>query len=481
MHAISTAQGPGVEPQGIATPEDQAPLNHMVVPLEPGFAGFGESGRSDEVPEESWQQIRQRQPWRRRPPTGLTRPIEMDAMHLQPTKDLQALGRSGSPEPFSTDRADLDLRMAKLRGLIRDSSQSVVTEVGSGIGLVRLRALVGPDHEAELRRLLGLEQPGGKSPFLKFPQGVMTPPRDPGQGLARAKQLSELCARADVDVTGLSAKSDFVDQMTTYVGEVNRATVLSALGVHTQGAVAHLSGAEADFTIQQALGAVPHLKTYLEEAVQAGKRGAGGFAVVGNEDFDKVYASEFGPAPIAGDGSEPMDRARYRMDKQKTNAFIATKSAGSPAMIHADRGSTSTAIHEAMHRYAEDAVFDELRTDFNEGVTEYFTRLVTDDAGDPPSRGGRPRTNYNDEFIFVKSVMSLLVPGASKADKEVSLARMYFKGELALLKDAFIAHATSFDLPEGKARARWPVLQGVLMTLDKAGFEAMMVNPGGTT
>jgi len=269
--------------------------------------------------------------------------------------------------------------------------------------------------------------------------------------------------------------------VTTTPAAGQHASVLSALGVHTQGTVAHLSGAEADLTIRQALGAVPHLKTYLEEAVLAGKRGAGGFAVVGSEDFDKVYASEYGAAPTLSDGSSPMERARYRMDKEKTNAFIATKSAGSPAMIHADRGSTSTAIHEAMHRYAEDAIFDQLRADFNEGVTEYFTRKVTDDEGNPPSQGGPARTKYQKELTFVKAVMLLLVPGTSTADKEVSLARMYFKGELALLKDAFIAHVKGFDLPEGKAKALWPQLASALMTLDKTRFETLMVNPGGTT
>jgi hypothetical protein len=488
QRVVATSEGPQSKSQAVPTPDDLAPRKQVVVSDHARDAGQGEAGSSEGIPQETgevqqenWQQIRERQPWRRRPVKELTRPVEMDAMHLQPTKDLQALGRSGSPDPFSTDRADLDLRMAKLRGLVRDSSQSVVTEVGSGIALVRLRAMVGPDHEVELRRLLGLENPAGKSPFLRFPQGEVTPPSNPGQGVARARQLSALCARADVDVTGLATNEDFVEEMTTYVGEANRATVLSALGVHTQGTVAHLGGAEADFTIQEALGAVPHLKTYLEEAVQAGKRGAGGFAVVGGENFDKVYASEFGAAPTLLDGSSPMDRARYRMDKEKTNAFIATKSAGSPAMIHADRGSSSTAIHEAMHRYAEDAIFDELRADFNEGVTEYFTRLVTDDAGDPPSRGGRPRSNYQKELTFVKNVMLLLVPGTSTADKEVSLARMYFKGESALLKDAFILHVKGFGLPEGKAKALWPQLKAALMTLDKAGFETLMVNPGGTT
>ena len=60
--------------------------------------------------------------------------------------------------------------------------------------------------------------------------------------------------------------------------------------------------------------------------------------------------------------------------------------------------------------------------------------------GNPPSQGGPARTKYQKELTFVKAVMLLLVPGTSTADKEVSLARMYFKGELALLKDAFIAH-----------------------------------------
>ena len=303
---VAAAENRGAEPQTILTTEEHAPLNQLVVPDKARDVGPG-LGPDDDSAQEDWQQIRARQPWRRRKLPTLTGPVEMDAMHLQPTKDLQALGRDGSSEPFSTDRADLDRRMAKLRGLIRDSSHSAITEVRSGGPLIRLRALVGPDNEVELRRLLGLEQPAGKSPFLRFPQGVVTPPSDPGQGLARAKQLSALCGRADVDVTGLATKGEFVDEMTTYVGEANRASVLSALGVHTQGTVAHLSGAEADLTIRQALGAVPHLKTYLEEAVLAGKRGAGGFAVVGSEDFDKVYASEYGAAPTLSDGSSPTE------------------------------------------------------------------------------------------------------------------------------------------------------------------------------
>jgi hypothetical protein len=185
----------------------------------------------------------------------------------------------------------------------------------------------------------------------------------------------------------------------------------------------HLTGAEADTFIRTNIEDFPHLKPFIQAAVGAGKQGEGYVASISPEDWAIVYGVEF-----------PHDSVEEQED---TNAYASTKNADGPAILHADRGTPSTAIHESMHRYAPDDVLDTFGFDFNEGITEYFTRLLTNQKAEPAKNGGPERTNYQGQVTFVREAIRIL--GATKTDQETVLAQIYFEGRLNLLEAKFTA------------------------------------------
>ncbi|MCU1690378.1 MAG: hypothetical protein JWN20_2306 [Jatrophihabitantaceae bacterium] len=77
------------------------------------------------------------------------------------------------------------------------------------------------------------------------------------------------------------------------------------------GDVNHMTGSEADTFITAAMSGVPHLKTYLEEAVAAGRKGDGFIAVLDDDDWNAVYPEEFPSEPV---GSQ---------EETTTNAFVS--------------------------------------------------------------------------------------------------------------------------------------------------------------
>ena len=176
----------------------------------------------------------------------------------------------------------------------------------------------------------------------------------------------------------------------------------------------HLTGAEADEFIRTNIKDYGHLKPFVEAAVGAGKKGEGYVASISPEDWAIVYGVEF-----------PTDS---EAEQKSTNAYASTKNADGPAILHADRGTPSTAIHESMHRYAPDDVLDTYGFDLNEGITEYFTRILTDQNAAPAKNGGPERTNYPSQVAFVREMISIL--GGSKTEQETVLAQIYFEGKL---------------------------------------------------
>ena len=76
---------------------------------------------------------------------------------------------------------------------------------------------------------------------------------------------------------------------------------------------------------------------------------------------------------------------------------------------------TGTEIHEAIHRYSSRNVVENIGFNFNEGLTEYFTRIVTAD-----------RIERGDEYYYQLLLIELLVDKSilSVAD----LGDMYFNG-----------------------------------------------------
>ncbi|MDQ0372490.1 eCIS core domain-containing protein [Cellulomonas humilata] len=208
----------------------------------------------------------------------------------------------------------------------------------------------------------------------------------------------------------------------------------------------HLTGAEADEFIRTNIEDYPHLKPFVEAAVGAGKKGEGYVASISPEDWAIVYGVEF-----------PTDS---KAEQKSTNAYASTKNADGPAILHADRGTPSTAIHESMHRYAPDDVLDNYGFDLNEGITEYFTRVLTDQNAAPAKNGGPERTNYPKQVAFVRDMIYIL--GGSTADQEKVLAQIYFEGKLNLLETKFkAAHLAKVStMTEAELGTAWSSFKG---------------------
>lgn len=203
----------------------------------------------------------------------------------------------------------------------------------------------------------------------------------------------------------------------------------------------HLTGAEADEFIKTNIEDYPHIKPFIATAVAAGKKGEGYVASISPEDWAIVYGVEFPTDSVA--------------EEQSTNAYASTKNADEPAILHADRGTPSTAIHESMHRYAPNDVLDTFGFDLNEGITEYFTRMLTTKNATPTKDGGPERSNYQDNVTFVREMVRIL--GASKVDQETVLGEIYFEGKTEKLEASFRAawKAKKPKMSTGTLDSKW--------------------------
>jgi hypothetical protein len=177
--------------------------------------------------------------------------------------------------------------------------------------------------------------------------------------------------------------------------------LLPALRMFKKGTTAednksHTKADDADKYIRDQLAA------YVTEAVKAGRQVAGQVAVVDGKDWEAAYDREFG-----NDGEEAS-----------TNAFVDRKGI---IWIHKDRGNAGTAIHEGVHKYAPDTLLTDAGFNFNEGITEYFTRKICSGLKNPIARG-----NYESNYLFAKKFVE--VAG------EQTVASAYFDGKLADLK-----------------------------------------------
>ena len=69
--------------------------------------------------------------------------------------------------------------------------------------------------------------------------------------------------------------------------------------------------------------------------------------------------------------------------------------------VRVDRRGFGTEIHEAIHRYSSRSVLENIGFNFNEGVTEYFTRIITDNW-----------IERGDEYYFQLGMITDLVEGS---------------------------------------------------------------------
>lgn len=300
-----------------------------------------------------------------------------------------------------------------------------------------------------------------RDPIKRFEQ-LIVDDTAPADGTEAQTRVDELISLLETLIPGNRKKiADSKTLMTKarkWVGNEQYMALAAAAGVFASkptakdgkptGDVNHMTGSEADTFIKTAMSGVPHLKVYLEEAVAAGRKGDGFIAVLDDDDWNAVYPEEFPSEPV---GSE---------DETTTNAFVSNVKRG-PAILNKARGTRSTAIHESMHRYAEDDVNNVWGFDLNEGITEYFTRLISDRNGEPAKNGGPERDNYDDNIKFVRRSL-LKVLGGDKNAQEIVLAEINFKGKTDLLKEKVLAYLAGKGHDDKKCAQLWKRLDGYL-------------------
>lgn len=274
-----------------------------------------------------------------------------------------------------------------------------------------------------------------------------TGPAEASERMASLRQQLNLLSSADR--TAISRDAALMDRARIFVGDFEYMTLVAAVGMYVApgperakqpDAAVHMSGAEADDFIRQNMASIGHLKGYIESAVGAGKKAEGYVAVVSDDDWKRIYGKQ-NPKKTVG------------VDDVNTNAFIANKHPDRPAIIHHDRGTRSTAIHESMHRYSELAVLHTYGSPLNEGITEYFTRLITDKDGNPVKGGKSNRTNYPGNWAFVCGLVGIL--GDNVVSQQTTLAEVYFGGKVALLRTKFVEACDKQAVKESDAVKLW--------------------------
>jgi hypothetical protein len=221
--------------------------------------------------------------------------------------------------------------------------------------------------------------------------------------------------------------SELLKKAEICVGPEEYASLLSALDMYTKARDAsgveyslHMSGREVDGFIEDAMNRkdLAHLRPYFQIAMKASRKCEGYLAVVGDADWAKAYQAFF---------DDPIGF----QDELWTNGYMVAGHRDRVIVLKNDRGNRSAAIHEAMHRFGQEALVQTLGYEFNEGVTEYFSRLLTDRDGNPANLGGPPSTSYQMNWEFVRVLAPML--GHSPIRQQTALAQMYFLGRVDAL------------------------------------------------
>ena len=271
--------------------------------------------------------------------------------------------------------------------------------------------------------------------------GTVTPPPDKlltAFGKAVAKKTTIKKVRAVYAKASMDDRKRIADDATLMArAKTNLSTpdwvrMMADVGVtRTGGTVAHKTGKQADTAIRD------KFKDYVAKAVKAGKSAEGNVLVLSGQDWLDAYYNEFpDEAPHGG----PSD------EESVTNAFTTTKDPKNVIVLNKDKGNPGTTVHEGMHFYQNDKVIDACGRDFNEGLTELFTRQVTVPMG-------IVRDNYDDQYGAARQLQTAL-----GGDKKLLAA--YFQGDLSSLKKAFIAFRAGKGDNKKVAAASWDKLIG---------------------
>ena len=239
---------------------------------------------------------------------------------------------------------------------------------------------------------------------------------------------------------------DFLDRAKAALDENTYLGLLPALGVYltpstptlSEGGPAHTSAADADKAIQETL------QKYVAEAVKAGRKVEGEVSVVGEEDFQLAFDRQWVKAAGLNFGTKKASEV--------CNAFVDVNLPKRHIWVNRNLGNTGTVIHEGMHKYANDILRDEHIalcnklgvphggiSPLDEGITEYFTRIVTKQLK------MAARSNYANEFLVADALAGKI--------GERALASAYYDGQLDALHKPFGAAWDRFA--EKLARKDW--------------------------
>ena len=213
---------------------------------------------------------------------------------------------------------------------------------------------------------------------------------------------------------------------------INQPPTTTELG---EGGKEHTAPAKADELIRDKMSA------YVTEAVKKGRKIEGQIGIVAGSDWDR--------AGVAHYGDQVWHRATPTPKKNAINGFV---DGSGRVWVERNSGNPGTVIHEGLHKYSDNAVLSTLGFNTNEGMTEYFTRLICADLG-------ITRGNYTNNHDLITSLATTVTT------KEV-IASAYFDGKVDDLKSAFIKYRTDTkaDTPELAAQ-----IWDVFVSMMKAG------------
>lgn len=181
------------------------------------------------------------------------------------------------------------------------------------------------------------------------------------------------------------------------------------------------SAAQADSLIRSHIPAA-----YLTTALAEGRQAEGNLAIVDETNFTIAYEATRGGTP-RGSLNGFVDRDGRQWVR------VRTANPGTP-------------VHEAIHNYSQR---DLSRTSqpLNEGVTEYFTRMVTDQTDDPATAIDEAAAIATERADIYASNLRFVEHLVGIVGEDV-VAAAYFDGDVDLLEEAFV-------LETGQTEAGW--------------------------
>ena len=188
-------------------------------------------------------------------------------------------------------------------------------------------------------------------------------------------------------------------------------------GALSEGGTGHLQAPNVDNLIRT------NLALYVADAIKQGRKVEGEVSVVGDADFQLAFDRQW-----VDTGQIP----KGTVATSKCNAFVDVNLSKRHIWVHHDKGNQGTVVHEGMHKYASPVLRTEQMdvytksggttggiSQLDEGLTEYFTRKVTD-----PMR--ITRGNYANQHVIASKI-------AAAAGDTVAAAA-YFDGAFDALK-----------------------------------------------